>query len=260
MAQDAARVNAKEQLDLIHPTGVQRGEVEDESPIVPCIEIIPHGLGAMGVEVVPHDVHGTFRIGQCDLLHERHEIVLRAPIGATAKNSSRVHIHRGDEGLRTVADVLEFTTPCSTRSRCAIRMLAFDGLNPGLLVDRQHDRTLRRLTIQRTDLVDLLSELRVGTVQPLPNTVRTQIARLQDALQMTATDLLDHTTLHGAIDQFVQRRCGSPLQLGGLAGQRHQLQSLCVADAPGSARPRDLLQPFDATLGQSSAPMRNRLH
>jgi hypothetical protein len=139
-------------------------------------------------------------------------------------------------------------------------VLALEGLDPGLLVDRQHDRALGCLAIQRADRVDLLPELRVRAVQPLPNTVRAHVARLQDALQVTAADLRDHTALHSTLDQFVQRRCGSPLRLGGLPREGQQLEPLRRAYAPGSTRPRHLLQALESLPGQARAPVRHGLH
>ena len=114
MAQDAARVDAKQQLDLVDPARMNGREVKDESLIVSGVEIIPHGLRAVGVQVVPHAVHAALGVGLCDLLHEGHEIDLGAPIGATAQDASGVHVHGSDEGLRVVADVLELTATCTT--------------------------------------------------------------------------------------------------------------------------------------------------
>jgi len=92
MSQHAPSVDAKQQLDLIDPTGVQRREVEDESLLVPSVEIVSHGLRTMRVEVIPNDVHRALGVGQRHLLHKGHEIVLRAPICATADDPSRMHI------------------------------------------------------------------------------------------------------------------------------------------------------------------------
>src|SRR5665213_4563799 len=209
MAQDAARVDAEQQLDLVDPTGVNWREVKDEPVIVSGVEIIPHGLLAMGVQVVPHDVHAALGVGLCHLFHEGHEIDLGAPIGATAQDASGVHVHGSDEGLRAVADVLELTATCTTWHWRTIRVLALDGLDSGLLIDRQHDRALGRLTVQRTDRVDLLPELWVRAMQPLTNAVRAHVACLQDALQVAAADLRDHAALNSAVDQFVQRLCGA---------------------------------------------------
>ncbi len=142
------------------------------------------------------------------------------------------------------------------RSAC-LRSMAWI---PGLLVDRQHDRSLGRLTVQRADRVDLLAELRIGAVQPLPNTVRSQVAGLQDALQVAAADLRDHPALDGALNQFVQRRRGSPLRFGGLARQGQQFQPLRGADTPGTARTRHFLQALESLPGQARAPVRHGLH
>jgi hypothetical protein len=49
MAQDAARVDAKQQLDLVDPARMNGREVKDESLIVSGIEVVPYGLRAVGV-------------------------------------------------------------------------------------------------------------------------------------------------------------------------------------------------------------------
>ncbi len=108
MAQDAARVDAEQPLDLVDPARVQRGEVKDEPVIVSGVEFIPHGLRAVGIEVVLDDVNATLGVGPRKLLHEGHEVGLRAPICTTPKDAPGVqHVDGGDEGLCAVADVLE---------------------------------------------------------------------------------------------------------------------------------------------------------
>jgi hypothetical protein len=97
-------------------------------------------------------------------------------------------------------------------------------------------------------------------VQPLPNAVRAHVTRLQDALQVTAADLRNHPPLEGTINQFVQRRRGPALRLGGLAREGQQLEPLRRADAPGSARPRRLLQALESLPCQARAPVRHGLH
>ena len=103
--------------------------------------------------------------------------------------------------------------------------------HPGLLIDRKYDRALGCLAIQRADRVDLLAELRVRAVQPLPNAVRAHVARLQDALQVTAADPRNHPPLDSTLDQFVQRRRGPALRLGGLL---EALAETAPAGAPGA--------------------------
>ena len=110
MSQDTARVDAEQQLDLVDPARVQRGEVKDEPVIVSGVELIPHGLRAMGIEVVPDDVNATLGVVKCHLLHEGDKVDLRAPVSATPKDAPGVHVHGGDEGLCAVADVLELAT------------------------------------------------------------------------------------------------------------------------------------------------------
>ena len=51
VAQDAAGIDAEQQLDQVDPAGVDGGEMEDEPVMVPGVEIVPHGLRATGVQV-----------------------------------------------------------------------------------------------------------------------------------------------------------------------------------------------------------------
>ena len=84
--------------------------------------------------------------------------------------------------------------------------------------------------------------MRIRAVQPLPHTVRSQVAPLENALQVAAADLRDHATLDSTLNQFVQRRRSASLRLSWLARQRKQLQALRGANAPGSPGPRHLVQ------------------
>jgi hypothetical protein len=47
VSQHAARVDGKQQLDLIDPAGVQGREVKDEAPPVPGVEVLPRDVGAV---------------------------------------------------------------------------------------------------------------------------------------------------------------------------------------------------------------------
>jgi hypothetical protein len=53
VAQDPARVDTEQQLDLVDPARMQRREVKDKPLIVAGVELIPYSLRAVGVEVVP---------------------------------------------------------------------------------------------------------------------------------------------------------------------------------------------------------------
>lgn len=77
---------------LVDPAGVQRREVKRKPSIVPGIEIFPHGLRPVRVEVVPHDVDTTLGVSPRDLLHEGHEIGLCTPVLATAEDATGVHV------------------------------------------------------------------------------------------------------------------------------------------------------------------------
>ena len=60
--QDPLRENPEQQLDLVHPGGVEGREMKPETPTVPLVEGLPDS-GAMGVEIVPDDVDGLVGVG-----------------------------------------------------------------------------------------------------------------------------------------------------------------------------------------------------
>ena len=196
---------------------MQRGVVKDEASAVSGIERLPHAPGAMGIEVVPDDMHGPAGICARDVFHESHEVGLGAAIGTAPQHTAGMHVQRRGQRLCTVADVFEFVAAQSPGLRVAIRMLALDGLDAGLLIDAQHHAALGRAPVQRANRVDLLAELRVGRMQPLPNAVRPHVASLQNALQVATADVLDHASLHCAHAQLIQRRQRPGAILAGLA-------------------------------------------
>jgi hypothetical protein len=101
------------------------------------------------------------------------------------------------------------------------------------------------------------AKLRVGAVQPLPHPVRAQVGRLQDALQMTAADVLEHPAPSRAFTQLIERRRGTTALLGGLAREGQQLQPLHVADAPRASWTLHFAQPGNALNGNARAPHRH---
>lgn len=52
------------------------------------------------------------------------------------------------------------------------------------------------LAVRRADRFDLLPKVRVGAVQPQPNTMQAEVAGQQGALQVAAADLPDYTGLN----------------------------------------------------------------
>lgn len=206
VAKYVARVDAEEQLDLVDPAGMQRREVHDEAPAVTGIELIPHGVRAMRVQVVPDDVHGAPRVRAGDPLHERHEVALGAPLGAAGDDPPRVRIERRRQRLRAVSNVSEPAPTRVTGPRRAVCVLALDGL--------------------------------------------------QDALQVTAADALDHAMRQGPLAQLVERRGGTAAIFGRLARQGQQLQPLRVDQTPWPARTRRLLQTLDPKARQALTPRR----
>src|SRR5471032_2703325 len=119
---------------------MQRGEVEVKPLTMPRVECLPHGLGAMRIQIIPDDMHLFARVRARHALHEGHQIVLRAPLAAAPKHLSGMNIERGNRRQGAMTDIFKLTTTQSPRPARGFRILALDGLNAGFLVDTEHYR------------------------------------------------------------------------------------------------------------------------
>jgi hypothetical protein len=88
------------------------------------------------------------RVRACHALHEGHQIVLHAPLGAAPKHLSGMNIERGNQRLGAATDIFKLTPTQPSRLGRASRILALDGLNAGLLVGTQHYRVSGCAAIQ----------------------------------------------------------------------------------------------------------------
>lgn len=143
-----------------------------------------------------------------------------------------------------MSDVFELMSANTAGPRSKVCVLALCRLDSSLLVDAEYHRSLGGTSVELADAVDLRAELRVGRMKPLLHAMRTYITRLQNALQMAATDLLDNTSLNSPLAQRVQRRQGraGAIRIARFARQGHQLQPLRLPNLPRTSRPLLFLQ------------------
>ena len=99
----------------------------------------------MGIEVVPNDMDRLVRVGVGHLRHKCQEISLRARVPADREGLTRMYVQSGDEGLGSMADVLEFLSADTTWARWTIQMLSLYSLDTRLLVDDVRFPTTHRV-------------------------------------------------------------------------------------------------------------------
>src|ERR1700728_2363472 len=204
-----ARQHAKEELDLVDPGGMQRRVVEVETLTVPLVEALP-ALALVDVEVIEHDVDVEVRPTSGHSLHVALQVFGPARGAAVSEDFAGMDVHRCEQRLGTVPDVLEFLSRKSAGSRTPVGMLALDSLHPRLLVVAHDDAAGRWLKIQRANLGHLLAKQRIGAVKPKLKTMRLHINVGQDAMDATATWNFD-TAQRQVLDQKVQRPLAQPL-------------------------------------------------
>jgi hypothetical protein len=260
VAQDTPRINAEEQFDLVHPTGVKWGEVKMKAVAMTGVKIVPDRFRRMRIEIVPDDVDRLFGVNLGDHLHEFHQVGLRPPITASADHTAGVNVESGDQSLCAVPNVLEFPSPKSAGLRRTVEMLSFDRLNAGLFVDRQNHGTFRHLMIQRTDRIHFFAKRGVGAVQPLANAMGSDVARLENAMQVTAADRVHHLAADRLVEQFVQCRRRPTILFRRGASQGEQFHASVMLNPFRSARSCRFLQSLLATASNTSAPEADRRH
>ena len=234
--------------------------MEMKPSLVPRIECLPHGLGAMRVQIIPDHVHLLARIGGCHTVHESHQVVLGAPVAAASQYPSGMNIQRGNQRLGTVTDIFKFPAAQPSGCRGTPWMLALDGLDAGLLVNTQYHRILRRLAVQLADHIDLLAKRRIRTMQPLLHPMRANVASLQDALHMAATDLFDDPPLDCTRHNLIERRRGPTLRFLHFTRQCDQLQPRLLRDARRTTTALCLPNPLRALPRDALAPLADGLH
>ncbi len=137
-------------LDLVHPGGVGRREVEADvsmtrEPAVP--------LRLVGAEVVEHDMDLALRVGGHDLVHEVEELDPPAATIVAGPNLAAGDVEGGEQRRRAMALVV--VAAAGERAPAlelegALRPL--ERLDVRLLVDREYEGAVRRVEIEADDL------------------------------------------------------------------------------------------------------------
>jgi hypothetical protein len=101
------------------------------------------------------------------------------------RDVERCHQFRG-----AVTLVLELAAAHAAGSSWAVRMDPLLGLDPGLLIDRQHDRVDWRAQIQAAHVTNPVPELRVvTTIDPPSNPGQIDVHRVQDPPHLRHRDV-----------------------------------------------------------------------
>ena len=127
---------------------------------------------------------------------------------------------------------------------------AVEGLHPGLLVDAEHHRRVRRVQVQPHYVADLVDELRVRRHLELLCEVRLEPERLPDGVHRPRGD----ARLSGHRPRRPVRRA----HRRGLQGLDDHLLDLRVVDGARRPRARLVREPLEAALSEPRAPLRHR--
>ena len=156
--------DAEPDLDLIEPGRVGGGEVEVDIGVLSQPKVL---LGFVGVEVVQDHMDCLASLGLDNFVHEVEELPSAAALIVSGLDFAGDDIERGEEGAGSVANVFVG----STGQRPAVGqaqppLFAFQGLNTGFLIDRQHHGVLRRGQLQPHDVRGFGGKFRVGGDAP----------------------------------------------------------------------------------------------
>src|SRR5688572_6601388 len=121
-------------LDLVHPRGVLRGVHEVESTTVLGVELLPR-LAVVNIEVVPDDIHVTYRVLASDGLHELRQVGRSSTGAALAVHLASSHIEGCQQRHGAVALVLELEAAQSPLRCRPARKAPAERLDARLLVD-----------------------------------------------------------------------------------------------------------------------------
>ena len=206
-----------------------------------------HRRRLVGREVVQHDVDLPLGLdARVDVAEERDEV-----LGAMLRLAPRDHlagrdVQRGEEIDRAMPQVVvgpSFGLPDVHRQD---RLRALERLDLGFLVDREHDRIVRRVHIQPDDIPHLGHQLRIGRQLERLGDVRLQAERAPDAA--------DHRVTHA---RRLGHRAGAPVRLA----LRRRLQRFdnhrldrVVGHDPRRADPRLVVQPRQSAGDEPEPP------
>jgi hypothetical protein len=188
VTEQTALQNREPDFDLVDPGGMQRRMNEAKATPVMMIELAPTMVFAvmMQVEVVPDHKHAPVGVRTRDSIEKIVKCLGRTLLDYTAEHAPSSNVESSEQVANAAAHVLELV-PNAPIAASSIGIAATERLHR-LLVNAHHDRISRRRQVKAADSSDLLREIRIWTVQPIPNAVRSQAFAAQDALYAAATD------------------------------------------------------------------------
>ena len=104
-----------------------------------------------------------------DRVHEREELDPAAPLGVLGRDLARGDVERGEQGAVAAPPVLvRLAVERAAIGQLEVALGAFQRLDRRLLIDREHDRMVRRRQVQADDGGGLGREFGVGRNAPGP--------------------------------------------------------------------------------------------
>src|SRR5690606_29093894 len=146
--------NREEQLDLVDPRGMQRRIHELKLSAVTSVEPTPALTGTVqvNVQVVPdHDDAPGFPVLPGHLIHQRFQVSGSSPVAALGRYPAVGDVQRGQQRLRSMANVFVFVAAEPSGYGAAGFMFSFLGLNAGLFIDAQDDSVAGRVKVELND-------------------------------------------------------------------------------------------------------------
>src|SRR3984957_13008258 len=123
----------------------------------------------MGGVVVEDDVNYlASRNLDLDGIQETNELLMTMALHVATDDSAVEDVQRGEQGRGAVALVIVRHGAEPTLLQRQARLGAVEGLDLGLLVDRQHDGVGRRIDIESDHIAQLGDELRIVRELELP--------------------------------------------------------------------------------------------
>lgn len=188
VSEHSALEDREPELDLIDPRGVNRRVEKFKPTAVALVEPHPSLVAAvvMDVEIVPDNDDASTGMATRDRIEKAHDGGRIAVVNDATEYTAGANIERSEKRAGAMSCVLELAANHAAVANMDW-MTKRQSLH-GFLVDAEHDRVIGRVHIDVADPPDLRSELRVGAMQPLPNTMRPESFGREDALNRASTN------------------------------------------------------------------------
>ena len=129
--------------------------------------VSPIALGLVGLEIVEHDVDLAVGIIGDHVVHEVEELGAPPALGVLGFDLAGGDLERREQGRGPAAFVVVGKAGERTAvGQLEVTLRALERLDRRLLVDREHDRVLRRRQVEPDDVGGLDGELGIGGAAP----------------------------------------------------------------------------------------------